>query len=225
MERTALVVGGTSGLGLAMARGYAKQRLRVFIAGRHDPKAEGLRFVRLNLSEWALTRSKVDRFLKDLPVIDLLVYAAGMLEKKPLRELRWDEAEDLMNLGFRAPLMLVYCLLKRQSALPKLIFITSTSQIQPRPDEVIYTGTKAGIAMAMQSLAMGESRIGKVLVPAPAGMNTPMRTDLSNEEREKLLDPADVAKAIMQVDAETEWKYNNFLILRDPMRIETITAW
>ncbi len=78
--KTALVTGGTSGIGLETALNLAKAGVEVIITGRNEEKgmkAQGqhslLKFKQLDLSDW----EKVRNFVDELEKVDSIVFNAG----------------------------------------------------------------------------------------------------------------------------------------------------
>ncbi|MEV4223394.1 SDR family NAD(P)-dependent oxidoreductase [Nonomuraea sp. NPDC049725] len=83
MSRTIVITGGTSGIGLALARHHAGRGDRVVAVGSSEEggrrlrqEAPGARFVRCDLSSVSRTRDLVARLAAEHPVIDALVLAA-----------------------------------------------------------------------------------------------------------------------------------------------------
>ncbi|GAA4974974.1 NAD(P)-dependent dehydrogenase (short-subunit alcohol dehydrogenase family) [Nonomuraea thailandensis] len=83
MSRTIVITGGTSGIGLALARHYAALGEQVVAVGSSEEGGRRLRaevprarFVRCDLSSLRETRDLVERLSADHPVIDALVLAA-----------------------------------------------------------------------------------------------------------------------------------------------------
>ncbi len=81
--RVALVSGGSSGIGLEMARGFAALRAEVIATGTSkeklsaapgDPKNEGIRFESLDVRD----SNAIRRLVGDLPRLDIVVNAAGI---------------------------------------------------------------------------------------------------------------------------------------------------
>jgi len=210
----ALIVGGTSGLGLALGL-LLKTTHTVFVTGRHDPQEKELRFEFLDVTGVTRLRRDLDHLVARLPKIDLLIHAAAFSEKGRTRDFSDDHIESMVSLQIVAPAMLLQRLLEKQGSLPYFIAITSTSQITSREYEPLYCAGKAALAMWAECLAL-DPMIGKVLVAAPSGMKTRMQK--SRPDFDKLLDPKWVAEEILRRHKETKTKFESWLILRDPPR-------
>lgn len=215
---TILIVGGSSGLGLELAK-ILSQDNKVIITGRKDPRVKNINFQELNLTGVNIPTS-IDKFVKDLPPVNCLVYAAGFYQEGRVTDLSPKDIEDMIDVGGRALIYFAKALLSKQGQLDELITITSTSQWTPRKLEPVYNFVKAGAGHFTNSLAE-DGRIKKVLVVGPSGMKTDFWRAIDHPEWEKFLEPTWVAK---QVDKSrsSNYRYKYVRILRDPARIEEV---
>lgn len=216
--KTALIIGGTSGLGLELAKKLKTEYQKVIIVGRNDPKEPFLSFIKIDITKFNEPQ-EYNRFYFDmLPYgsIDLFIYAAGFYQKGTLKKLSGKEIENMITVGLRVPIHILQRILYRRN-LPGFIAITSTSQWTPRADEPVYTAVKAGLGMLAKSVSL-DSQIEKVLVVAPAGMKTNFwkKTD---KDISTMLDPVWVADQIL-VQYKDNFKYRFIKILREPPRTE-----
>jgi NAD(P)-dependent dehydrogenase (short-subunit alcohol dehydrogenase family) len=127
---TALIVGGTSGLGLEMAKALTSDH-HVLITGRKNPGDERLLFHSLMLNSMNKFGDYLDVFIRGLPNIDLFVYAAGFYQEGRISDLADQDISDMLNVGLLAPALLLQRLLKKQRELSGFIAITSSSQWIP----------------------------------------------------------------------------------------------
>lgn len=217
MRSTALIVGGTSGLGLELARLFSKYH-DILITGRSDPKIDTLRFHTLELGTDSF-KQNIDTLMEELPEIDLLLYAAGFFQEGRIDDLSDTDIEQMGRVGLLAPSLLLNRILRKQKKLPGFIAITSTSQWTPRLLEPIYTAVKGGLGMLANSLSLDE-RVGKVLVAGPAGMSTRFWENIPRD-MSAMLDPKWVAEEIVKL-WQTDYKYKYARILREPRRVEIV---
>lgn len=220
---TALVVGGTSGLGLELALLLARTH-RVVVTGRHDPRNMSLTFWYLNLSSYSSLVSGIshslDELVEQLPGVDLFVHAAGFDEHATIGDLNDKGIMDTLSVGLIAPAMLLQRLLRKQKSLGGFIAITSTSQKIPRLHEPIYCASKAGLAMLANCVAM-DAAVGRVLVAAPSGMNTPFWRNRPRADAQELLDPKWVAKQVLnEYEADDYTKFKMVSVLRNPPHVQ-----
>jgi short-subunit dehydrogenase len=217
MKLRTLIIGGSSGLGLEIAR-LLKADHDVTITGRKDPEESGLQFFSLELGNQSLS-SDLDAFVSSLPQVDLLIYAAGFFQEGTITDLSDEDIEKMNRVGVLAPALLLRRVLKNQEKLPGLIAITSTSQWTPRLLEPMYTAVKAGLGMFANSLSLDE-RIGKVMVFGPAGMRTRF-WETDGRDTSDMLDPVWVAQEALEA-WDGDFKYKFVRALRNPARIEVV---
>jgi NAD(P)-dependent dehydrogenase (short-subunit alcohol dehydrogenase family) len=220
-EKTALVVGGTSGLGFELAQGLHKAGYRTLIAGRHNPEVAGLVFYTLNLGEASVDElcNRVTEVLDQIPRLDLVVYAPGFYQEGTIDELTNSDISAMLNVGLMGCVVLVNQLMSNQNAVRNLIVVTSTSQWTPRLLEPVYTAVKAGLGMFANSISL-DKRVGKVLVAAPAGMATKFWED-TERDLTAMLEPRWVAEKIVEAN-EGNFDYKFVQILREPPRVELV---
>jgi len=213
-----LIIGGTTGLGLELAKKYNQRGNNVIVTGRKEIQ-EAFDFQRFDLSGADLA-VRVAEFVNALPTIDTFVYAAGYFQEGRVTDLSEDEIEEMINVGGRGLIYFVKSLLDKQDKLNELVTITSTSQWTPRQKEPIYNFAKAGAAHFSNAMAE-DGRVAKVLVVGPAGMRTAFWDGVQRDDLDEMLDPAWVAEQIINLQADT-YNYRFAKILRQPGRVETV---
>ncbi len=214
-----LIIGGTSGLGLEIAKILKTASDEVIITGRKNPGIDGLQFQKFDLDIGYDLPKAVEVLVTALPQIDRLVYAAGFYQEGTLDQLDPLAISSMLDVGINAPIWFIRELLKSQTELAELVAITSTSQWTPRAKEPVYTAVKAALGMLANSLA-DDGRIGKVLVAGPGGMKTKFWEN-TGRDISKDNDPSWVAKQI--VDAlSVDFTFASVKVLRDPPRTEIV---
>lgn len=222
-ENIALIAGGTSGLGLEMARLLrSENNFKVYVTGRREPVDKQLSFVYFNIdSQTDQLPRRIDKVLSGLPEqIDLFVCAMGFYQEGSMKQFSDEDILKMMNVGLVAPTLILSRILNRQGQLPGFIAITSTSQWTPRIYEPVYTTVKAGLGMLANSLSL-DPQVGKVLVVGPAGMKTNFWADIERDTS-KMLEPTWVAEQICQLYFGDNFKYKCARILREPSRVEVV---
>ena len=156
--KTALVTGGTDGIGLEIARQMMARGASVIVCGRRDDvlasaRQEGLEAIKADLSTAsgcaALAAALAGREL------DILINNAGMSGNfgpgEPLDLALTDQA---IFLNLNAPLHLIGHLLPGLLQRPEasIVNVTSGLAIAPRAGGPVYCATKAGLRSFTQSL-------------------------------------------------------------------------
>ena len=165
--RLALVTGGGSGLGLAMARGLAEAGATVVLNGRSTARldaaaaglvAAGLRaeVAAFDVTDPTAVTAAVAALEARLGGVDILVNNAGMTRRAPLEQLSDDDWRTVMRTNLDAAFFVaravVPAMKKRQrGAIVNTCSLTSTLA---RPAILPYAVSKGGLAMLTRGLAI-----------------------------------------------------------------------
>ncbi|ROQ59036.1 short-subunit dehydrogenase involved in D-alanine esterification of teichoic acids [Rathayibacter sp. PhB152] len=85
-DRTVLVIGGTSGIGLGLARRFAAAGSTVVVGGRDTDRVDDLETVRIDVTDAdSVTRAR-DEVLAAHPGLDTVVTMSGVLLQEDLRD-------------------------------------------------------------------------------------------------------------------------------------------
>lgn len=212
-----LIVGGSSGLGLAMAKQFADGGNKVIVTGLKGPDAGYVQSHEFDLSAPDLSQ-RISGFVKTLPEINTMVYAAGVYMPGLLTDFSDQQIETQLSVGGRGLIYFTRELLGKQGKLDQLITITSMSQWIPRQKEPVYAFFKAGNGQFSNVMAE-DGRIGKVLAVAPSAMRTGEWDGKPQDPDATLLDKAWVAQQIIQTTSEN-YKFRAIKLLRQPARVE-----
>jgi 3-oxoacyl-[acyl-carrier protein] reductase len=181
-NRTALVVGGASGIGRAIATAYVKEGARVVVADR----AEVSEFdsVPIDVTDEASVAAAVAAATGLLGEIDILVNSAGILTEAPLIEM--DLATWTQTLAVDLTGVFLCC----RHVVPRMVerghgrVINIASQLGIKGGQGLshYSAAKAGVIGLTKSLALEVSARG-VLVNAiaPGPIETPMVDGITEE--------------------------------------------
>ncbi len=213
-----LIIGGTSGLGLELAKDIQALGDEVYVTGRRELDEPSLHYEPFDLSAPNLPQRLNDLVTK-MPEINTLIYAAGYFQEGRVTDLTEKQIEEMIDVGGRGLIYAVQAVLAKQGKLDELITITSTSQWTPRKLEPIYNFAKAGAAHFSNAMAE-DGRVSKVLVAGPAGMDTAFWEGTDHDVR-TMLDPAWVAEEVMKL-RDDEYKYRFAKIMREPARVEVV---
>ena len=168
--KTALVTGGTSGIGLMIARGLVERGATTYIVGRHDETCSA---TALDLSQHGschalvadlATNSGLEAVVKSLQAcesaLNILVNNAGAMYDAPVDEFTEEGWDAVVNLNLKSVFFLTQALLPllRQAATPRnpssVINIGSIGGLRVGPKEnYSYQAAKAGLHHLTGSLA------------------------------------------------------------------------
>ncbi len=190
--KVAVVIGGTTGIGRAMALGLADAGADVVASSRRieqvsriadEIKARGRKTLRV--SSDVISRASLialrDAVLSTFGVVDILINCAGMIKRAPtlsLTEEQWNEILDTNLTGtLRGCQVFGEPMLKRRCG--RIINIASLSTFVGLFEVAAYGASKAGVGSLTRSLGVEWSRHG-VLVNAiaPGVFRTEINTEL-----------------------------------------------
>jgi uncharacterized oxidoreductase len=149
--KTALVTGGTDGIGKAIAARLRDKGANVIVSGR-DPgrlaiaRADGFDAIGADLS----TAEGVEALLAGMSghPLDILINNAGMgASYKVDEEIDLEQVERSLFLNLHAPILLITRLLPTLRERPEAMIVNVTSglAIAPRGGAPVYCATKAGL--------------------------------------------------------------------------------
>ena len=163
----ALVTGGGSGLGFAIARGLANAGASVVLNGRDRDKlaaaaaalaAEGrdARTAPFDVTDAAAVERGIAEVEDALGPIDILVNNAAMNQRKPLEEFAPAEWRALMAANLDGPFLVTRALLPAMKARRrgKIVNICSLASDIGRPHIVPYAVSKGAVRMLTRALAV-----------------------------------------------------------------------
>ncbi|MDD7944683.1 SDR family oxidoreductase [Microbacterium sp. NE2HP2] len=186
--KRALITGGDSGIGKAVALAYAREGADVAISylDEHEDAEEAKRFVEEagrravlipgDISDPAHCREVVRRTVEELGGIDILVSnAAFQMNRETLEEIPDEEWDFTWATNVDAYFHLTKAALPHMGPGSSIIGSSSVQSDQPSPNLLPYAATKAAIASITASLAqmLGERGIRANSV-APGPIWTPL---------------------------------------------------
>ncbi|OUP13567.1 3-oxoacyl-ACP reductase [Parabacteroides distasonis] len=160
--KTILVTGASSGIGKATAIECSKLGARVVITGRDMSRLEET-FSLLEGREHSLLKADLSSedgirsLVKDIPEIDGLVNAAGMVKTIPFPFITKRDIEEVFDINFYAPTLLSKYLIKakRMSKGASIVFLSSIDgPVTAHHANSIYAASKGAVSAMAKSMAM-----------------------------------------------------------------------
>jgi NAD(P)-dependent dehydrogenase (short-subunit alcohol dehydrogenase family) len=184
--KTALITGGSRGLGLAIAREMSAQGARLAICGRDPDSLERARrslerlgaevvAVPCDVTDPASVKSLVDEVQQRLGPIDVLVNNAGVIEVGPVETMSLADYREAMDTNFWGMLYLTLAVLPgmRERHSGRIVNITSIGGKLGVPHLLPYSASKFAAVGFSQGLRAEVAAEGiKVVTVVPGLMRT-----------------------------------------------------
>ena len=215
-DKNALVIGGGSGMGAAVAVALAETGARVTIAGRRIEKLEevkGLSTVEIqtrtvDVSDRVSLDALFSWFDDESGDLDILVNAAGInVPKRSMAELSPDDWDTVLKVNLTGAYDCLRMALNRMRPRKDglVIMVNSVSGKRSNPlGGVAYNASKFGMTGLGSCVAEEERENGiRITNVFPGEVNTPILDQRpvppSTEHRAGILQPQDIAEAVMML--------------------------
>jgi gluconate 5-dehydrogenase len=163
--KTALVTGGTHGIGMAIGVALAQAGARICV---NDVSAEKLKDCRKEYGEkgvevytlsFDVTRESeakkgIGQIEKDVAPVDILVNNAGIIRRVPILEMNVDQFREVIEVDLVAPLIMARTVVPKMIARGggKIINMCSLLSVYGRLSVSAYASAKGGLKLLTQSM-------------------------------------------------------------------------
>lgn len=196
--KVAVISGGTSGIGLAIAQRFVAEGAHVFIFGRRraqlDEAAKRIGGNVTAIQADAANLDDLDRIAaavkKEKGVLDIIVSNAALVEQASIDTLTPEHFDKTFNLNARGPVFLVQKLLPLMRNGGSIVLVGSAMHVMGIPGHTAYAATKAALrSYARTWAAEFKDRGIRVNTLSPGVTDTPMLDSqvTTPEEREALV--------------------------------------
>lgn len=166
-DQSVLVSGGSRGIGLSLARGFAERDAHVIITGRDEQTlaaaadaisvgAHPVRWQVCDVADADQIPPVIDRVIEDLGRIDTLVNVAGVNIRQPVEDFTQDQFDFVLDINLRGAFFMAQevgkTMLARGSG--AIINIDSLNSDAPLKYVAPYAMSKCGLNAMTRSLAM-----------------------------------------------------------------------
>ena len=201
-DKKAVIIGGTSGMGLATAQMLIEGGARVLVTGRSKA---GLESAQKEIGQHAIVIESDARSLTDIDALaskvktefdtfDLLFVNAGFSIRAPLESMTEAVYDEMFNLNAKGPLFAVQKLTPLINRGGAVVLTTSIANVKGMPGNAAYGAAKAALRSFARTLAAEllprEIRVNAV---TPGPIDTPILgkmfpdKDASTQLREKMI--------------------------------------
>lgn len=185
--KTALITGGSTGIGLASAIRFAAEGARVYIAGRRQAEIDkaiatighGATGIRCDVSSLADLDHLYAQIKSEAGQLDILFANAGLGTFAPLGEISEADFDHMFGVNVKGTLFTVQKALPLMRSGGSIILTGSTTGTKGTPAFSVYSATKAAIRNFARSWALDMKGTGiRINVLSPGGTETPGLHDL-----------------------------------------------
>lgn len=188
--RRAVITGGDSGIGRAVAIAFAREGADVVLSYLPEEEADGqetARWVRQagrtavtapgDVRDEAYCRTLIDRAVAELGSVDILVNNAAYQMAQPggIEDISTDQFDRVVRTNLHGTFWLCRAAVPRMGPGSSIINLSSIQAAQSSPALMDYAATKAGIVALTKALAAGVADRGiRVNAVAPGPVWTPL---------------------------------------------------
>ena len=220
----AWVTGGASGIGLEIARAFVARGLRVAVTGRTRSKLDsvsselGVLSLECDMSSEREVRAAHEAIVRDLGPVDVLVNNAGISPFTTFSETSVEEFDEVIGINLSGYYLAARAVLpsmyeRKSGAIVQLLSIAS---VKAFAGGAAYVASKFG-ALGFTNSLREEARKHNVKVIAimPGATETPLwDPDALDKFRERMMQPEDIAQAVMHVLDQPARMLTEEIILR-----------
>jgi NAD(P)-dependent dehydrogenase (short-subunit alcohol dehydrogenase family) len=203
MAKAALITGGSSGIGLAIARMLREEGFELTLASRTREKVEaaaselGALAVAADVSREEDCRRLVEEHGARHGSLDMLVNSAGIGIGGTIDDLPAKHIDLQLDVNLRGLLLVTGAALPMlREAHGLIVNLASIAGTIPAPELPVYAATKAAVISFTRSLNSGEEEHGvRATAVSPGFVDTPM-AKWSGLQADEMIQPEDCAEAV-----------------------------
>ncbi len=199
-DRTALITGGSKGIGKAIARAFAESGANVCITARHEDELKGaadeiaqglsvqVEYRVCDMSDRAAVDAVAIDVMQAFQGVDILINNAGTNKPQNLTETTDEVWDEVLELNFTACMRLARHVVPgmKEKNWGRIIHLSSVMALASNPGRGLYSGTKAALIGMARAHALELGPFGitvNCICPGPIATDLPM--SLLNDEQKQ----------------------------------------
>jgi NAD(P)-dependent dehydrogenase (short-subunit alcohol dehydrogenase family) len=196
-NKVAVITGGNSGIGLAIAKEFVKEGAKVAVFARNkdalDRTVSELGASALGVQGDVRLLSDIDRLYsetsKKFGKVDVVVANAGIAPMIPLSEITEKAFDEISDINFKGAFFTVQRALPHLNSGASVILVSSAVNQMGMPSFSVYAATKAAVRSLARTLSADLLERGiRVNSLSPGAIDTPIfdKTGKSKAEKEEM---------------------------------------
>jgi len=215
---TALITGGSRGIGYAIARVFAREGANLVLVARDEERLARAKraiesdfnvqveIISCDVRDYSCAEKAVSISVSKFGRLDILVNNAGTAVRKPFYNMSRQEIDEIIDTNLKG---LIYFTLEAVKIMIRqgggvIVNISSGAGKAGIPELAVYSASKAGVNMFTEAIARELRRFNiRVYAVCPGGTDTDLHRRLFPEHRpEWLLRPEEVAELVLKLVVE-----------------------
>lgn len=193
--KVCLVTGGTSGIGRAIALGFAQCGAKVMAGSTNPDKVAAIKkelgaghdAVQMDVSSEASIQNAIAQTIKTFGRLDAVVNAAGVIAKKPSLEVTTEDFERIIRINLTGSFIVAREAAKvmkdqtpnEQGERGNIVFVASLNSYISLSEVLAYASSKSGVLGLVRGLANEWAQLGirvNAIAPGvfPTDLNRPL---------------------------------------------------
>lgn len=210
MSKYVLITGASSGIGLALARVFAKEKYNLILVGRNENKLKELEIefkeiYKVEAKAFAVDISKIELLEKlwitikeSYPQIDIVVNNAGVGFNGEFTNIDWEKHEEVIDLNIKSLTRLNYLAASymKEKKQGKILNVASTGSYQAGPLISVYYASKAYVLSLSEAMRQELKDYGDITVSTlcPGATKTEFSKRAGKADLDVAMSPELVAK-------------------------------
>lgn len=180
MEKNILLIGGSYGIGLEMAKTLSKDH-KVYVASRSNDELSNLDITHIPFD--ALTDDLSEKQIPEQ--LDGFVYCPGSINLKPFKTMGMDTIQKDMEINFFGLVRTVKTIMNRMNEGSSMVFFSTVAVGTGMPFHTSVSAAKGAIEGFARALAAEYAPKVRVNLIAPSLVDTPLSERLLSNDKKK----------------------------------------